>query len=977
MAADEPLERLSTTLHAARMKRRMSMAAVTTRSELGRTTVSQAFNGRSVPSEETLVALARALGLEAGSLLALRTACVGSAGTAPRRRAQVGAGAVVQSQGAGLRTEDIQFEARYRDYLRERHGQLTVVGLDLRGDAQAWWPLDAAYLSLELAERDHGRGGDAFAAGQQRAERAELALAGRQRVLIRGLAGSGKTTLLQWLACATASGELPDPLRDLRGSVAYLLPLRTFSRRGELPVPSRFLTAVGCAFAEAQPEGWADRVLASGRGLILVDGLDEVPGAFRERAGTWLKELVAAYGRSRVVVTTRPTAVPEHWLQEARFSELVVRPMSRTDVGVFVSRWHTAARKGAANSDVRAHLDVLEKDLRDKVRAKRDLALLTTTPLLCALICALHRDRRGQLPHDRVEVYEAALSMLLYRRDQEREVHRPEGIALGERESIQLLQKLAYWLTLNGQTELATTTAASLVGDALTSMSPVAEQGDAAAILGHLMGRSGLLRAPTEDTVDFVHRTFQDFLGAKAAVEGYHLPLIVKNAHDEQWEDVVRMAVAHARPGERAMLLGGIIERADQETEHRTRLWLLALACLQHATELDASIRSAIETRAASLLPPRSMIEADVLSEVGPVVLDLLPPPSELDEDEKQAVICVAQHFGEDAALAYLTSFKGVQSGRVRAALAADWGRFDAQEYVTEVLKSVPGPYDLVFLEDPRQARAIAALDVSGVLYAGNQDARQLSHWPHAQALAFIALANNQTITDLNWCTSFPLLGSLGLYSCANLHSLDGLRHTKLTGLTLNEMPADLDVRVLRHLPTLRDLAIHTELPYRDLAELPIHDDLRSLEVGRKFLLNAKIDGLSRWSSLTRLALPGTWFGMEFAEIMRLPRLTTLELSDIALEPQAPIVKAPRLPGITHLRFSTASRECDLSLLAERFPSARSIVLQSLFSGSSADLAPLADLADLRRLTLDSFHQVSGASLFRDGVVRISPTPRQ
>ncbi|MFE4969076.1 NACHT domain-containing protein [Streptomyces sp. NPDC056660] len=405
------------------------MTALTRRSGLGRTTVSQAFGGRSAPSEATIIALAASLNLETGPLLELQRRSFRADGTARPDRVRNS----VRSQNVGLRREDAEFETRYKAYLVERHGQLTVVGLDLRGPAQSYWPLDAAYLSLELAEQEYPWGVSSHNSTQQRVERAEIALAGHQKALVRGLAGSGKTTLLQWLAYATATGNVPAPLAELRSSIAFLLPLRTFSRRGELPQPDEFLSSVGCPISSAQPRGWVDRVLTSGRALILVDGLDEVPAKLRERTNAWLRELLSGYGRSRVVVTTRPNAVPNSWLQQLGFRELTVRPMTRSDVGVFVTRWHSAAKAGASNDELRTHLDALETQLRDKVRAKRDLALLTTTPLLCALVCALHRDRRGQLPNDRVELYSAALSMLLYRRDQEREVIAPEGVMLNEK----------------------------------------------------------------------------------------------------------------------------------------------------------------------------------------------------------------------------------------------------------------------------------------------------------------------------------------------------------------------------------------------------------------------------------------------------------------------------------------------------------------------------------------------------------------
>ncbi|MFG2235714.1 hypothetical protein ACGFNX_37895 [Streptomyces sp. NPDC048723] len=65
--------------------------------------------------------------------------------------------------------------------------------------------------------------------------------------------------------------------------------------------------------------------------------------------------------------------------------------------------------------------------------------------------------------------------------------------------------------------------------------------GDARAVFGHFLERTGLLRAPTEDTVPFVHRTFQDFLGARAALDEGSLGELTGHADDDQWEGVLEL----------------------------------------------------------------------------------------------------------------------------------------------------------------------------------------------------------------------------------------------------------------------------------------------------------------------------------------------------------------------------------------------------------------------------------------------------
>ncbi|WP_454331968.1 NACHT domain-containing protein [Streptomyces glaucescens] len=147
-----------------------------------------------------------------------------------------------------------------------------------------------------------------------------------------------------------------------------MLPLRTLVRRPDgLPAPGAFLAAVRVPFHDTQPDGWADRVLRDGRGLLLVDGVDEIPERERERTRRWLRDLLDVYPGNRWLVTSRPSAVRADWLAADGFTELALSPMSDDDVAAFVTRWHTAARAGARDPEV---LDGYERSLLDAVRTK-------------------------------------------------------------------------------------------------------------------------------------------------------------------------------------------------------------------------------------------------------------------------------------------------------------------------------------------------------------------------------------------------------------------------------------------------------------------------------------------------------------------------------------------------------------------------------------------------------------------------------
>jgi hypothetical protein len=54
-------------------------------------------------------------------------------------------------------------------------------------------------------------------------------------------------------------------------------------------------------------------------------------------------------------------------------------------------------------------------------------------------------------------------------------------------------------------------------------------------VLQHLLDRSGVVREPVLGRVDFVHRTFQEYLAAKEAVEDQPVETPVTRTHLDQW----------------------------------------------------------------------------------------------------------------------------------------------------------------------------------------------------------------------------------------------------------------------------------------------------------------------------------------------------------------------------------------------------------------------------------------------------------
>lgn len=80
------------------------------------------------------------------------------------------------------------------------------------------------------------------------------------------------------------------------------------------------------------------------------------------------------------------------------------------------------------------------------------------------------------------------------------------GPDLADGPQLDVLQRLAYWLIKNGRTETDRSRATDIIGRALPAVPEVADLGDAATVFEYFLQRSGLLREPAPDTVDFLRR---------------------------------------------------------------------------------------------------------------------------------------------------------------------------------------------------------------------------------------------------------------------------------------------------------------------------------------------------------------------------------------------------------------------------------------------------------------------------------------
>ena len=791
------------------------------------------------------------------------------------------------------------FEQRYLGHVARSLGRFELFGVN-RGREPSKQSFEESYVSLTVArtsEPDQAPENEEELTGAGVA--VSNALSGRKRVILRGSAGSGKTTLLNWLAANGAAGRLTGESGPWGEVVPFLVRLRDFTNR-PLPLVEELPAVTAPAIEGERPPGWATATFTAGRALLLVDGVDELAAERRAEVQDWIERLVDAYPEARYVVTVRPFAVPTSWLGHPpyAFDRFDVLPLSAKGIRDFLYCWHEAAKRD--QDDVRRQwLDECRVGLDALMQGPRpELRRLATSPLLCGLLCALYQDRDMELPRDRKSLLAAALDLLLFRWN-EQHGFAVEGDAVPSREEQTiLLQRFAYSMVRNQDLVVDREQAARRIASALRGMRSHRE--DPQRVLSYVLERTGLFQEPRTGQIQFVHRTFRDYLAAKEVVESGDLPFLVEQAHLDQWHEVVIMAVAHARPTERATLLRELLsgnQASHQDRRVADRLHLLAAASLEQADVLDDNaIRTTVQRAAARLIPPSSFEEAALLARSGEFVLELLPGPQGLNEQQMAYVVRTIATIGGAASIDRIRAFSAADKTMVVDELLRAWRESDnPEDYARTVLAQiefgerevkVQGWHKVLLLH---HLRGLNHLNVPG-------DLTPLSPVAEIPNLVRLTLFQNYALRDLGPLRQSESLRVLQLSGCTFLTNLSPLNETSINELHLHHMErADLATLAGAALTTL---VIRDDRLAAGLAPIPAGLPLTRLRIDN-LPDRRDLRGVARWPTLQQIECNGIPTPNEIAELQQLPNLQDL------------VIRAP------------ADRAADIESLQSQLPSIR------------------------------------------------------
>ncbi len=365
-------------------------------------------------------------------------------------------------------------------------------------------------------------------------------------MVILGKPGCGKTTLLKYILVMLVEGKGNERLGVKEKVIPFFAPLRELKDPDEEGFVD-FIRRVCCLGDHSISAPLVTELLEGGRGIILLDGLDEVANEeTRVRTCKWIDKARKRFARTKFLITSRYSGYMGRSMLEGALLELSIQDFTSEEVREFLVRWFETVEVALHAADEEHQWRKKGKEnafaLVDRIDKSEHLRRLAVNPLLLQIIALVHRDR-GTLPQRRVELYEECTNVLLEKWDMAKGL----DVLLTAREARQVLQPLALWLHGEDNRRSAPMDA---IKDVITA--PLEEIGkstvDPEALLLNIRDRSGIFMGYSADEYGFTHLSFQEYLSAEQIRNERLLDTLISHYGDRWWREVILLCLGLDNP---------------------------------------------------------------------------------------------------------------------------------------------------------------------------------------------------------------------------------------------------------------------------------------------------------------------------------------------------------------------------------------------------------------------------------------------
>ena len=347
---------------------------------------------------------------------------------------------------------------------------------------------------------------------------------------ILGAPGSGKTSLLQNISITFASDKA-----DAHNLPRYV-PITLFLREhidamnDDTDLARLLQEYFGNErkFSDLKPpENWFNNNLKCGRGLILLDGLDEVADVDkRKKVSEWIDRQIGKYPKSRFLITARPQGYQSAPLQRA--TVLKIKAFSIAQLRKFINNWYSIHEKHEPTATKKAD------NLIEILQNSPSLKAISVNPLLLTMIAIVHQFH-GALPGSRSDLYKELCRALLQDWQKEK-----VEVKWDKDQKLKILRPLAGHMMEINKAQIPYRDVRQIVAAPLGSIGVGEDRIDE--FLDELELRSGLFVEKAAERIGreewgFVHLSFQEFLTAEHWMEN--------KEKEQEWSQLIEVSWWH------------------------------------------------------------------------------------------------------------------------------------------------------------------------------------------------------------------------------------------------------------------------------------------------------------------------------------------------------------------------------------------------------------------------------------------------
>ncbi|MBR8835036.1 MAG: NACHT domain-containing NTPase [Stigonema ocellatum SAG 48.90 = DSM 106950] len=369
------------------------------------------------------------------------------------------------------------------------------------------------------------------------------------KLRVLGKPGVGKTTFLQHLAIQCNRGVFA------ANQVPVFIVLRNFAEESRLSGDFSLLNYIRSGFLTSgiSEESVIKTLLAAGRVLLLLDGMDEVLNQESNAVLREIRSFSERYHKNRFVATCRTASQK---LRLRGFTDVEIAPFTSEQIRAFARKWFVAFTKTNTQDGQAQSVQFIQKlDLAENWQFRQ----LVITPLFLHLACWVFHGQK-KFPTKRTEFYKQGLDLLLGKWDEARGVERDNvyrGFLLPQK--LKLLSQIAAATFEEGQYFFEQRVIEQYIGDYIRNLpemptEPEELQLESEAVLKAIEAQHGLLTERARGIFSFSYLAFQEYFTARKIVASHNLQALeqalaglVSHITDPHWHEIFLLTAAMLR----------------------------------------------------------------------------------------------------------------------------------------------------------------------------------------------------------------------------------------------------------------------------------------------------------------------------------------------------------------------------------------------------------------------------------------------